>query len=137
MHPASPACCTPCHAEPRPQHGLPFARHFMAGLLLRGCLQRGVPTTWEEGMWASPLLSQCYRPRACPTAFTTHLRMHFALNSTKPPEPQLLSQAERVPKCSASSQLSHKPIQPFLFKGCCLCPCGKCIYWFAFFASLC
>lgn len=80
----------------------------------------------------SPLLYQCYRLRLCPTPFTTHLHMHFALNSTKPPEPQLPSQVEHVLKCSASSQLSHKPIQQFLFKGCCLCPCGKCIYCFGF-----
>lgn len=64
--------------------------------------------------------------------FTAHLCTHFTLNPTKPTEPQLPFQAEHVLKCSGSSQLSHKPIQQFLFKGCCLCPCGKCIYCFGF-----
>lgn len=86
----------------------------------RVCGQRIPPALW------------CRRPRLCPAPFTTHLHTRFALNSTKPPEPQLPSQVECVLECSASSQLSHKPIQQFLFKGCCLCPCGKCIYCFGF-----
>lgn len=123
-----------CDPKPWEQHGLPFIPNFTPGLLWRGCLCWGDRLSWERMMCghhippALPVLQACPVSHTC----TPHLCQHFTRNPAKPTEPQSPSQAERVLKCSGSSQLSHKPIQQFLFKGCCLCPCGKCIYCFGF-----
>lgn len=124
---------SPRHAQPWEQHGPPFARHLTPGLLWRGCLCWGDHITWEKmcGQHIPPALPVLQASPMSHT-FTTHPCEHFTWNPAKPTEPQLPSRAERVLKCSGSSHLNHKPIQQFLFKGCCLCPCGKCIYCFGF-----
>lgn len=122
---------TPRHGGPWEQHGLPFARCL--GLLCRGCL------CWVTTSLGGRMCGQHIPPalpvlQASPMShtFTAHLRARSTWNPAKPTEPPLPSQAEHGLNSSGSSQLNHKPIQQFLFKGCCLCPCGKCIYCFGF-----
>lgn len=118
------ALCVSPRAAPGP--GSTAGCPPLQGLLRWGTASLGGRTCGRHISPALPAL------QASPVShtFTAHPCVRFTWNPAKPTEPPLPSQAELVLKRSGSSQLNHKPIQQL--KGCCLCPCGKCIYCFGF-----